>query len=286
MRAHARVYAHAYKFYHGSSNTKTFGFASLVFELCSIFSFLLFFLLGVRALHRCFIKIPCFLVLCLNLNTYTDYRKKRGQKALRVRAKLLLWVFFCLFVFRALVFELTWKDVQASAYCAYVQCAYSTHAQSEFCVYYAQASAYALETLKRKCCKRNSGKTSRNIRKYIKKTFPILLGRKGSSVDLGKAQVSGKNEVLSQRGALYMEENIGYTSKRVIISRVMRLYVYMIQTVFCLYKIGAIQTSKINMSYRQHIDKFLFCLHKHVYIIQTCLYENVYIHHIDSVYEI
>ena len=99
MRAHARVYAHAYKFYHGSSNTKTFGFASLVFELCSIFSFLLFCLLGVRALHRCFIKIPCFLVLCLNLNTYTDYRKKRGQKALRVRAKWLLWVFFLLVCF-------------------------------------------------------------------------------------------------------------------------------------------------------------------------------------------
>ena len=103
VRTHvSRVYEHAYTFYHGSSNTKTFGFASLVFELCSFSRFLLFCLLGVRAL-RCFIKTPCFLVLCLNFNTYTDYRKKKEGKKLYVfEQNDFFGSFFCLFVVRAL----------------------------------------------------------------------------------------------------------------------------------------------------------------------------------------
>ena len=42
----------------------------------------------------------------------------------------------------------------------------------------------------------------------------------------------------------------------------------------------------VYMSYRHYIDKFLFRLHKHVYIYIYSLYEIVYIHYIDSVYEI
>lgn len=101
-RAHARVYAHAYTFYHGSSNTKTFGFASLVFELCSFSRFLLFCLLGVRAL-RCFIKTPCFLVLCLNFNTYTAYRKKKWGKSSTCSSKMTSLGLF----FACLLFELS-----------------------------------------------------------------------------------------------------------------------------------------------------------------------------------
>ena len=100
--ARTRVYAHAYTFYHGSSNTKTFGFASLVFELCSFSRFLLFCLLGVRAL-RCFIKTPCFLVLCLNFNTYTDYRKKKRGKSSTCSSKMTSLGLF----FACLLFELS-----------------------------------------------------------------------------------------------------------------------------------------------------------------------------------
>ena len=43
VRTHvSRVYEHAYTFYHGSSNTKTFGFISLVFELRSFPDFYFF----------------------------------------------------------------------------------------------------------------------------------------------------------------------------------------------------------------------------------------------------